>query len=204
VFRGDETFAVTTKEAAAILEGSGRGVAANEIHEALKDISRRPEPDRTGAIQHAIAALECTAREVTGETRATLGALLPKLGLPKPLDAAVGKLWGFASDRARHLREGQNPDDLEAELVVSVACAVSAFLAKRTRARREKTRTWNIRLDELKLISSLLRSTKVADEKRKQKWREKGDVRQKQLFPKNRLSRFKKNKRENGDRKDLS
>ncbi len=131
VFRGNEAFTATTTEAAKVLHESGRSVAANEIHEALKDISRRPEPDRTGAIQHAIAALECVARDVTGAPKATLGALLPKLDLPKPLDTAVEKLWGFASDRARHLREGQKPDDLEAELVVSVACAVSAFLVKR-------------------------------------------------------------------------
>lgn len=131
VFRGDETFAAATTEAAKVLQESGRSIAANEIHEALMDISRRPEPDRTGAIQHAMAALECTARDVTGDPNATLGALLPKLDLPKPLDTAVDKLWGFASDRARHLREGRNLDDLEAELVVSVACAVSAFLVKR-------------------------------------------------------------------------
>jgi hypothetical protein len=131
IFRGSETFRAATIEAAKILQESGRSVAANEIHEALMDISRRPEPDRTGAIQHAMAALECTARDVTGKPNATLGALLPKLDLPKPLDSAVDKLWGFASDRARHLREGQNVGDLEAELVVSVACAVSAFLVKR-------------------------------------------------------------------------
>ena len=44
---------------------------SNEIHEALKDISRRPTPDRTGAIQHSIAAMECTAREVAGEPNLT-------------------------------------------------------------------------------------------------------------------------------------
>jgi|SRR5215831_4938549 len=130
VFRGGETFAATTSEAAAILHNSGRSVAANEIHEALKDISRRPVPDLTGAIQHSIAALECAARDVTGEPNATLGKLLPKLDLPKPLDAAVEKLWGFASERARHLREGHMVDHPRAELVVSVACAVSNFLVK--------------------------------------------------------------------------
>jgi hypothetical protein len=133
----DETFAATTAEAVEVLEQSGRSVAAKEIHEVLRDISRRPESDRTGAIQHAMAALECTARDVTGEPNSTLGALLPRLDLPRPLDVAVDKLWGFASDRARHLREGQNVDDLEAELVVSVACAVSVFLARRNDQDRE-------------------------------------------------------------------
>jgi hypothetical protein len=130
VFRGSETFAVVTSEAAKVLHESGRNVASNEIHEALKDISRRPVPDRTGAIQHAIAALECVARDVTGDN-STLGALVPKLNLPKPLDTAVVKLWGFASDRARHLREGRAVTEDEAELVVSISCAVSIFLVKR-------------------------------------------------------------------------
>jgi hypothetical protein len=133
VFRGGETFAATTEGAAQALEDAGLKTAANEVHEALRDISRRPNPDRTGAIQHAIAALECTAREVTGESNATLGTLIPKLNLPKPLDVATEKLWGFASDRARHVREDKGVSDDEAELIVSVSCAVSAFLTKRTR-----------------------------------------------------------------------
>jgi hypothetical protein len=133
VFRGGETFATTTRGAAQTLEDAGLRTAANEIHEALRDISRRPNPDRTGAIQHAVAALECTARDVTGEPNATLGALIQKLNLPKPLDVATEKLWGFASDRARHLREGKDVTDDEAELVVSVSCAVSTFLTKRER-----------------------------------------------------------------------
>ncbi len=36
--------------------------AHQEIHEALLDLSRRPDPDLTGAVQHAMAALEAVAR----------------------------------------------------------------------------------------------------------------------------------------------
>jgi AbiJ N-terminal domain 4 len=132
IYRGSETFADTTSEAAALLVSTGRGTAANEIHEALRDISRRPTADITGAIQHAIAALECTARDVTGQPNLTLGRLVSKLGLPPPLDTAVEKLWGYASDRARHVREGQAVATAEAELVVSVACAVCTFLLRQT------------------------------------------------------------------------
>ena len=130
-FRGSEVFADSTQEAVAVLTDSGRQRAANEIHEALRDISRRPEPDVTGAIQHVIAALESTAREVAGQPNRTLGQLIRHLDLPPPLDTAVEKLWGYASDRARHVREGQTIDSAEAELLVSVACAVCTFLAKR-------------------------------------------------------------------------
>ena len=132
LYRGSESFTEATRGAAAVLERTGRRVAANEIHEALQDISRRPSPDVTGAIQHAIAALECTARDVAGEPNLTLGRLIPRLGLVPPLDTAVEKLWGYASDRARHIREGQAVTTDEAELVVGVACAICTFLTRRT------------------------------------------------------------------------
>jgi len=132
LYRGSESFTEAIREAAGVLNETGRRVAANEIHEALQDISRRPSPDVTGAIQHAMAALECTARDVTGEPNLTLGRLVPRLGLAPPLDTAVEKMWGYASERARHIREGQEVITEEAELVVSVACAVCTFLTRRT------------------------------------------------------------------------
>ena len=130
VYRGSEAFAGATQEAVEVLEQSGRSAAAREIHEALRDISRRPEPDVTGAIQHACAAMEATARDVMGEP-STFGALAKRLDLPKPFDTAAEKLWGYASNNARHGQEGQQVDPPEAELIVSVACAICTYLAKR-------------------------------------------------------------------------
>ena len=101
------------------------------MREALRDISRRPEPDITGSIQHAMAALEATAREVTGQSNPTLGKLVPMLNLPAPLDQAVHKLWGYASERGRHIREQELVDHSEAELIVAIAGALCAFLAQR-------------------------------------------------------------------------
>lgn len=129
--RGSEAFAKATEEAPRILDAAGFQRAANEMREALRDISRRPEPDITGAIQHAMAGLEATAREVAGEPNPTLGKLVPKLNLPAPLDQAVHKLWGYASDRGRHIRERQSVDLTEAELIVGVAGSLSAFLTQR-------------------------------------------------------------------------
>ena len=80
------------------------------MKEALDDISGRPMPDVTGAIQHAMAVLEAAAREVTGQPKPTLGKLVPMLSLPAPLDQAVHRPWGYASDRGRHVREGQSVD----------------------------------------------------------------------------------------------
>ena len=129
--RGSEAFSRSTHEVPDRLEESGFPSAANEMREALTDISRRPEPDITGAVQHAMAALEATAREVASQPKPRLGQLVSELDLPAPLDQVVHKLWGYASERGRHIRERQAVDHAEAELVVAVAGALCAFLAHR-------------------------------------------------------------------------
>jgi hypothetical protein len=48
----------------------------NEIHKALENLSKRPVPDLTGAVQHAMAALECVANDVCGENGETLGKVV--------------------------------------------------------------------------------------------------------------------------------
>lgn len=131
VFRGDANFTNATERAVIAFRETGRETAAAEIREALKDISRRPVPDRTGAIQHAMAAVECAARDLVGEPNLTLGRLIPRLNVPRPLDAALEKLWGYASENGRHIREGTQHSSAEAELVVSIACAMSVFLIQR-------------------------------------------------------------------------
>ena len=130
VVRGSEVFAQSVSTARDVMLETGRGTAAKEIHEALNDISRRPEADITGAIQHALAALECVARDVTGRPSRTLGQLIPDLKIPKPLDTALEKLWGFASEQGRHIREGREPRFEDAELVVMIASAVSTYLIR--------------------------------------------------------------------------
>lgn len=129
-YRGSESFGHAIKETVKILQDTGRSHAASEIAKALADLSRRPTPDITGAVQHAMAALEATARNVTGQHKPTLGRLIPTLNLKAPLDTAVEKLWGYASNEARHGIETSNLKALDAELIVVVAGAVCSFLAK--------------------------------------------------------------------------
>ena len=131
--RGAEGFETSVDAARDALESAGLLTAQNEIHEALRDLSRRPEPDLTGAVQHAMAALECTSREVTGDTRLTLGAIIKRHPehFREPLATAIEKLWGYASDTGRHIREGHTPSRAEAELVVGVAASASAYLVSR-------------------------------------------------------------------------
>ena len=133
--RGAETFNRPVAAAIVRLETTGFQTAKVELHEALQDMSRRPQPDLTGALQHAIAALECVARKVCGDPKPTHGQLLsrhPGL-IPPPLDQSVEKAWGFASEQARHLREGQQLDYAEVELVVGLAATVAGYLAAKHR-----------------------------------------------------------------------
>jgi hypothetical protein len=130
--RGTETFEATVRQGVEALKQHGRHTAASELHEALRDLSRRPAPEVTGAIQHALAALECVARDVGG-SRDTLGELVkrsPSL-FPRPIDEVVSKAWGYSSNFGRHLHEGNPPRFEEAELMVGLSGALCRYLSRR-------------------------------------------------------------------------
>ncbi len=131
--RGDEVFETAVKTVVSVLDVAKLQTAKTEIREALNDLSRRPTPDITGAIQHSLACLECVTREYTGDKKSTLGDLMKKYPgvIPSPLDQAVTKIWGFTSEQGRHLREGEAPEYLEAELVVEVTSAIATYLGKK-------------------------------------------------------------------------
>ena len=132
--RGTEVFEETTKKAIDILDIAEKETARHEIHQALSDLSRRPTPDITGAIQHSLAALECVARDACGDSKATLGEIIKKYSniIPSPLDKSIEKAWGYASEFGRHLREGKTPEFEEAELLVGIASAVVTYLVKKS------------------------------------------------------------------------
>lgn len=129
-YRGLESFTQAVKGGEQALSDTARSLAASELAEAVKDISRRPKPDVTGAVQHAMAALEATARDVTGQENPTFGRLARSLKLKPPLDTALEKLWGYASNEARHGRQDSSLDAAEAELIVGIAGSVCGFLAR--------------------------------------------------------------------------
>lgn len=133
--RGEEAFEKTMKSAQEQLESSDEySTASKELHEAIIDLSRRPIADTTGAIQHAMASLECVAREISGERTLTLGKIMArkKITIPPPLDEAITKAWGFASEYGRHLQEGRNPEFEEAELIVGICASVGNYLVKKS------------------------------------------------------------------------
>jgi hypothetical protein len=133
--RGPEAFESSVRGAVTALDAAALPTASSEIHKALQDLSHRPEPDLTGAIQHAMVALECVARDVSGAPKLTLGDIMKRYQelIPRPLDDVVSKAWGYASEMGRHLREGRLPDREEAELVVGLAATVATYLAAKSR-----------------------------------------------------------------------
>jgi hypothetical protein len=133
VSRGDEAFEFAVRQAAEGFAHAGRITAQREIEEALRDLSRRPTADLTGAIHHGMGALECVARDVCGDDKATLGQVLkrrPDL-FPRPLGTALSQLWGFSSDYARHISEERTPTREDAELVVGLAAVVATYLSRK-------------------------------------------------------------------------
>lgn len=130
--RGNEAFETAVREGQQLLSRQHRATAAYELHEALQDLSRRPQPEISGAIQHAIAALECVSRDVVG-SKDTLGQLIQRNpGLfPKPVDQIVEKAWAYSSNFGRHIVEGMPPQFEEAELMVGVSGVLCRYLARR-------------------------------------------------------------------------
>ena len=134
--KGSEGYENIIKITDNALSESGRNTARSELHEAFSDISRRPNPDVTGAIQHSMASLECVAREACGDPKATLGEIINRHKdlIPPPLDQAITKAWGYASENARHIREGREPSYEEAELIVGICASVSTYLSSKEKA----------------------------------------------------------------------
>jgi len=128
--RGSEVFEHAPGVAVEALDEIGTTTASAEMQEAMRDISRRP-PDLTGAVHHSMNALECLAKQLTGNPKATLGQIVSKLNLPKPLDIAVEKLWGYASQTGRHISEGGEPTFEDAEFIVTMAAGLCTYLARR-------------------------------------------------------------------------
>jgi hypothetical protein len=132
VYKGSEAFEVAVATAESVLATSGRNTAKDEIHKALEALSHRPKPDLTGAVHAAMAALECVANDVCGETGETLGQIVKQHPdkFPAPLGEGISKLYGFASQKGRHIREGGEPALKEAELIVGIAATMATYLSR--------------------------------------------------------------------------
>lgn len=138
-YRGDDFFESDLKLAQDALTEHNFNDSKREIVEAINDMSRKPEPDSTGAIQHSLAALECVCRKISGDEKDTLGEVIKKHKdlVPSPLDGAISKIWGFSSEQGRHLREGRAPKIDEAELLVHLSASICIYLSKKQQLNNE-------------------------------------------------------------------
>jgi len=120
-------------ESALSLEESEFDIARQELKEAWDDLSRRPAPDLSGAVHHAMAALEAVGRRSTGSANETLGKLIKKNPnlFPSPIGRCIDLLWGYASEHARHGNEDRELAFPEAYLIVAIASALCSYLIKR-------------------------------------------------------------------------
>ena len=132
-YRGEDFFENDLKLAQDALKKHHLDDSKREIVEAIKDMSRKPDPDTTGAIQHSIAALECVCRKISGDEKDTLGDVIKKHPdlVPSPLNEAISKIWGFSSEQGRHLREGRTPKIDESELLVHLSASICLYLSKK-------------------------------------------------------------------------
>jgi hypothetical protein len=142
VTRGPNEFEHSVNQAVAALNQGGYETARAELEEARRDLSRRPEPDITGTVQHCMASLECIARVISGDQRATLGEIVDRYGaqmsIPRPLDEVIEKAWGYASEMARHLREGRVPTREEAELLLGLSAIIATYLLQKNALRNAR------------------------------------------------------------------
>lgn len=133
--RGEGPFEQVVTAAEQRLGNAKMPTAHSELGEAIKDLSRRPAPDLSGAVQHAMTALECVAKMVTNQPKEPLGQLIgrrPDL-FPRPMGDAVQKMWGYASNEARHGNENRNLAWGEAQLIVGIAAVCCSYLLEKAR-----------------------------------------------------------------------
>jgi len=86
------------------------GAAKEHIEKALALGSDRENPDYENSIKESISAVESIAKEVTGESKATLGKLTERLNLHPAFQDGLNKLYGFTSD-VGGIRHGGYPNE---------------------------------------------------------------------------------------------
>lgn len=132
VSRFDPVFEASVRDAGEALRTAGRTTAATQLREAMAALSRRPEPNLSGAVFHAMAAFEALARDVARLPKATVGEIVKKRRdlFPKPLDKSLEMLWGYASNEARHASETRAVALKEATLLVRLAAALIVYVSE--------------------------------------------------------------------------
>jgi AbiJ N-terminal domain 4 len=133
--RGNDVFESTISNSVSVLEQDQKPTAARHIQLAIGALSSRPKPDTSGAVAHATSAVECVLGEITtGKKRVLSDYLQENPGLFHPaLKEGLGKIYAYASDVARHGKEGTEPAREDAEFAVATCAAVCTLLTRKQR-----------------------------------------------------------------------
>ncbi len=130
VRRGDSDFEHAIETATEDLLSIGLSKTVSDFKNARMCLSKWPDPDTKGAVGHAVGALEAYCEKITGLKQ--LGPAAKVLNKQEKIDsitlALIDKVYGFASDKQRHRREGQELSYSDAEWVVTVASSTISML----------------------------------------------------------------------------
>ena len=116
--------------------------ALQALNNAKRDLNRRPVADLHGACEHAIAALECMARQITGKEKNNLKTLIKthaqELDIPKHLDTALEKLWEYALENAKRLKKSRKKTRNEVDLFLGITSTMLTYLYVQEKTRKKK------------------------------------------------------------------
>lgn len=84
-------------------------------------------------MQHAGPAIECLAREISGDTKLSLGDIIKKREdlFPGAYRKMADAMWGIVSNQGRHMKEEGEPSLKDALFVVGSITNLAAFLLAR-------------------------------------------------------------------------
>jgi hypothetical protein len=109
---------------------SNEAAAERELGEALDDLSKSPDPNIAGAIQHAMVALEAMAPCAPENFKPTLAVFVTKDpgSFSIPTAEMMRRLFIFATVQSAQFREGRTPGAVEAELFVGAVGTLVSYV----------------------------------------------------------------------------
>jgi len=111
---GNRVVEITSEQEVAEIEAALKipfDSARGHLEKALARLSDRENPDYENSIKESISAVESVAKEVTGDSKATLGELVDSIDLHPAFRGGLKKLYGFTSDAGgiRHADDSSKP-----------------------------------------------------------------------------------------------
>ncbi|WP_394222304.1 AbiJ-NTD4 domain-containing protein [Alteromonas gracilis] len=119
--------------------------AQSHMKSAVQHLSRRENPDYRNSIKEAISAVESVAKEITGDSKATLGKALTKLERNKKLHPALkdafSAMYGYTNDEGgiRHAMLDEPELTASDAKFFTVSCASFINYLKSNAVKDDKT-----------------------------------------------------------------